>query len=277
VQAPLAQTSLAAQTLPQVPQFLGSVVVVTQVPLQSVCGLGQEQALFAQAFPPVHFTPQVPQLLMSLVRFTQTPAQSVWPVPHLLSHLLLMQSGVAAGQVVVQLPQAVGSFVVFLQVPLQSDCPDGQVQLPPTQVLPPVHLIPQSPQLSLSEPTLMQEPLQILFGAVQVVPGTQAPPWQVSVAAQALPQVPQLLPSVAVLTHLPEQSVRPPTQEHLPATQLNPAAASHFVPQAPQLLLSLWGSMQEPLQSSFGAWQVPHLPLLQDWPDGQAVPQAPQF
>jgi hypothetical protein len=49
--------------------------------------------------------------------------------------------------------------------------------------------------------------------------------------------------------------VSPPTQVQDPATQFWPAAVSHLVPQAPQLLLSLWTSMQEPLQATLGAEQ----------------------
>jgi hypothetical protein len=176
-----------------------------------------------------------------------------------------------------QPPQFETSFWVSAQVPLQSVCPDGQLQRPAMQVLPPVHLMSQSPQFELSEPVLRQTPLQSLSGSGPHGVAVHLLAWQVSPAAHLVPHAPQFEASTLVSMHLPLQSVSPPAQLHLPPMQVKPAAASHFWPQAPQFALSLCGSMQEPLQLSLGAGQSPHFPLLHDWPAWHAVPQAPQF
>ena len=63
--------------------------------------------------------------------------------------------------------------------------------------------------------------------------------------------------------------------EHDPLAQLSPAA--HTLPQAPQLLGSVWRSTHAPLHSvpvHVDAW---HAPAVQTSPGGHATPQAPQL
>jgi hypothetical protein len=56
---------------------LASVLVLTQVPPQSIWPVGQAQWLLAQIWPPVQAFPQLPQLAALLVRSTQVPPQLV--------------------------------------------------------------------------------------------------------------------------------------------------------------------------------------------------------
>jgi len=71
------------QTLPQPPQLLFSVLVLTQLPLQKVCPAGHAHTLFVQVRPLVQTVPQVPQLLLSFAVVRQTPLQSVCPLGQL--------------------------------------------------------------------------------------------------------------------------------------------------------------------------------------------------
>ncbi len=52
------------QRLPQAPQLATSLAVLTHVPEQLVCPVGQPQRPAAQTCPPVHATPQAPQLAL---------------------------------------------------------------------------------------------------------------------------------------------------------------------------------------------------------------------
>jgi hypothetical protein len=67
--------------------------------------------------------------------------------------------------------------------PAQSVWPEGQTQLPFTQDLPPVHLLPQLPQLLLSLDLFLQPPPQQM-------------PLLPKLLAQLFPQLPQLAESV---------------------------------------------------------------------------------
>jgi hypothetical protein len=85
-QDPLQQTVPLAHMCVQKPQLFGSVLVLTQTPVQLVVPLGQPvpQLPFAQVWPEAQTLPQAPQLLGSEPRFTHAPVQSVCPVgqPH---------------------------------------------------------------------------------------------------------------------------------------------------------------------------------------------------
>jgi hypothetical protein len=87
-------------------------------------------------------------------------------------------------------------------VPLHDVCPVGHAHWPPWQTCPPVHVVPQFPQLLLSVWVFVQAPLQ-----------------QVCPAGQVLPHSPQLFGSEARSTHSPKgnpQQVDPPEQQLLP-------------------------------------------------------------
>src|SRR5438128_2267398 len=75
------QESPAAHTLPQLPQFLSSVVSSTQEPLHLVVVPVQMQALDTQAPPGPQLMPQPPQFAASLVVSTQGPPHLSMPAP----------------------------------------------------------------------------------------------------------------------------------------------------------------------------------------------------
>jgi hypothetical protein len=111
--------------------------------------------------------------------------------------------------------------------------PVGQAQVPLWQVLPPVHTVPQVPQL-------------VLLAARS----THTPPQQAGVvpAVQAVPQVPQLVALVWRLVHTPPQHDCP---------------AGQACPQLPQFPGLVWTFTQLPPQHTEGAVQVvPHAPQL---------------
>ena len=108
---------MAPQTLPQEPQLVLSVLVLTQLPLQSVgCAVVHEQVPFAQVRGDAQALPQVPQLLLSLSTLTSHP-----------STMLLLQSPKLGRQVSVQAPLA----------------------HPRVALVAPGHTCPQVPQLSV--------------------------------------------------------------------------------------------------------------------------------
>ncbi len=95
-QCPSSPLSIAApvgipQAMLQPPQLFGSVVVSTQVPLQSVPDV-QVQAPATQVSPPavLQACPQLPQLLTSVAVAVQLPLQAVWP-PEQAAQLLALQ------------------------------------------------------------------------------------------------------------------------------------------------------------------------------------------
>ena len=80
------------------------------------------------------------------------------------------------------------------------------------------------------------------------------------------------------MTQSPLQLVSPVWQdsEHLPALQTSPAF--HTVPQAPQLVMSVWRLTQVPEQLFSPLWQDNvHLPAEQTSPALQVLPHEPQL
>jgi len=112
-----AGTGMDAQLFPHVPQLARSDCRLTHCPLQSVCPEGHPHAPFVHCWPPVHAVSHEPQCIESVCRLTQALLQfvSVGPesVAHVSTHVLFKQLGVAAGQLVPQLPQFFGSVFVF--------------------------------------------------------------------------------------------------------------------------------------------------------------------
>ena len=80
--APPEHVALLPHTLPQLPQLVRSVAVLTQLPPQSVCPVGHPQRPPAHITPGAHWLPQVPQLLVSLARLTQPLGHWACPVGH---------------------------------------------------------------------------------------------------------------------------------------------------------------------------------------------------
>jgi hypothetical protein len=169
----------ASQTLPQVPQFVLSTLVLVHVPW------------------PASTTPHIPKPAgQPHIEFVQTcPRLQVFPHP----------------------PQLAGLFVMLVQtggVP-QRLVLVGHTQTPPVQTLPPVQAIPQPPQLFGSSFVSTQAPVQFVvpFGqvVVQVIEHT-------CVELHIVPQPPQFCGSVVVSTQTPPHSV-PGAQPHVPPLQ----------------------------------------------------------
>jgi hypothetical protein len=181
---------------------------------------------------------QAPQSAALLCRSTQPPLQLLWPGGQLGTQLPALQASPAL-QVTPQPPQFLGSVVRVTQLLLQLVVPGRQRHWPFWQV-PVPQLLPQAPQLSGSTWVKVQAPAQVVWKGRQLA--AQASPVQTWLAAQARPQPPQFLGSKRDTQVLPQScSVRGHWQapwEQLPPLQL--------VPQAPQLLGSVWGLMHWP-------------------------------
>jgi hypothetical protein len=133
-QTPLAQLPPPGQTLPQVPQLFGSVLVSTSQPSET------------------------------------TPSQSAKPgtqevIWQLAARQPAVPSGTVDGQKLPQLPQLLGSAVVLAQRAPQQVCPLGQpagpqgpTHSPPEQASPAGQTFPQAPQFWGSLPVLTSQP-----------------------------------------------------------------------------------------------------------------------
>jgi hypothetical protein len=80
------QTWSDEQLLPHLPQLLTSLVVSTQLPLQSIWPEGHSQAPALQICPVLHRRPQASQLEGSVWRSTQLVPHAVCPEGHEVTH-----------------------------------------------------------------------------------------------------------------------------------------------------------------------------------------------
>jgi hypothetical protein len=141
------------------------------------------------------------------------------------------------------------------------------------QLLPPLHLIAQVPQFSLSEVRSTQDPPQAVNPVAQV--RTHRPCMHSSVGGQTVPHEPQLRRLPFRLTHRLLHALRPVPQSHLPS--IHSMAPGQLVPHIPQLRVSDLRSTQLPEQANSGAVQpVAQLPWEQTWRASQLWSQAPQ-
>jgi hypothetical protein len=218
VQTPPTQLWPVEQAAVHEPQWPGSVLKFTHMPLQLVSPAGQETAHPPpeQTWPAGQTTPQAPQLVGSLLVLTHRLPQAVSPAGHEIVHVLLTHAWPAA-HLVPQDPQLFGSLLSVTQtLPPQQVWLDGQdapllphgvrlTQTPPTQLSPVLQEWPQAPQLLVSLLRFLQAVPQAVCGAgqrhpsvwpeAQVAGVTQWPllhvwPW----AQQTPPQSPLLLP-----------------------------------------------------------------------------------
>jgi hypothetical protein len=271
-----------------------------------VVALGQQVSLLTQAAPllqwqelPLHVSPvlqlwpQAPQLEKSPAVLMQVVPQQVWPAAHcVLPQRHLPPEQVSFGlQVVVQLPQWLGSFCRLAQPLLQQVSPVEQIwplqaQAPLEQLSGVAQAWPQLPQLALSLARSLQAlPPQQIAGVVQVVapqaqvplaehialapltqhtgeapvqaaplPQVQAPLTHDSPGLQAWPQVPQWKASVL-------RSMQPrPAQQVCPLVQAEPPPQRHLPPEQPSPLAPHF--MPQPPQLLTSA-SVERQPLLQ--------------
>ena len=143
----------------------------------------------------------------------------MWVVVGLVRHFWKQQISVPLVPAWQQLlPQQISAPGQVMQLPLTQVCvPSGHRQLPPEQVLPPVHVTPHAPQL-LFVFRYTHAPPQAVWPLGQ----THLPLKQVAPLGQTLPQVPQLAGSVWVLTQTKPQAFWPEgqTTTHWPFWQV---------------------------------------------------------
>jgi hypothetical protein len=209
VGVPLVGVGHAVHEVPHEPVSM----LLLQVPLQSWEPAGQAQVEVWQVFPPEHGAPHAPQLLLSVARLTHavglTVGQAVNPImlqepPQFVpSHVGVKLVGL--GHAEHSVPQELVD-VLLVHVPLQSCMPAGQTQLPAWQLLPPVHTVPQPPQLPLSVPVFTHVPVGEPVGHPMLPVGhTQVPALQLPPMRHALLHMPQLPGSFIQFTHLVPQ------------------------------------------------------------------------
>jgi hypothetical protein len=118
---PFAHVSPIAQTLPHMPQFMGSVCVLTQlIPHWTRLGAHELEHLLAeQTSFAAHFTPHAPQCRGLLLVETQASPHRVVPIGHSTVHIP-NEHCAPSGHLLPHLPQFSRSRVVTVQVPLQS-------------------------------------------------------------------------------------------------------------------------------------------------------------
>jgi hypothetical protein len=172
MQAPPAQTSVAPQAWPQLPQLFLSLCVLTQALPQAVNPASQElpQAPFWQVAVPfagaVQALPQAPQSAGSDLRSMHALPHLLKPAAHDKPHDPALHVGVAwaaAGHTFPQVPQLPVSVWVTTHEPLQLVVPEGQVvpHVPPAQTWFAPQAWPQDPQLLLSLCSFTQAPPQL--------------------------------------------------------------------------------------------------------------------
>jgi hypothetical protein len=101
---------------------------------------------------PEHWIPQPPQLLRSVLVSVHWPKHVTCVVqlrPQLVPSHVVVSYLLPAGQGEQRVPQLLTD-VLLTQLPLQSCCVDEHLHTPLWQVLPPVQMLPQVPQLLLS-------------------------------------------------------------------------------------------------------------------------------
>jgi hypothetical protein len=146
-----------------------------------------------------------------------------------------------------------------MQTPSHTPLPGGQKHTPPTHCSPEAHRRPQLPQLSASDASVTQAPLQLAVGEVQLA--THLPAWHSCPAPHTTPHPPQLEGSDCVETQRLAQREKPLRHWQRPWSQpLEPGP--QLLPQAPQLTMERLVSVQAPLQLSrkpHCAWQLPKM------------------
>ncbi|KAG0586078.1 hypothetical protein KC19_2G062200 [Ceratodon purpureus] len=270
----------------------------------------------------LHFVPQAPQLFVSVPvldshPLVQSPSQLLNPGLHEYSHLPPLHFVTAFGISLHFVPQAPQ---LFVSVPVLDSHPLVQS---PSQLLNPglheyshlpplhfvtafgisLHFVPQAPQLLVSVPVLDSQPL-VQSPSQLLNPGLQEyshfPPLHFvtafGISLHFVPQAPQLFVSVPVLdshplVQSPSQLLNPGLHEysHLPPLHFVTAfgISLHFVPQAPQLFVSVPVLDSHPLVQSPsqllnpGLHEYSHLPPLHFVTafgiSLHFVPQAPQL
>ena len=307
---------LVLHALPQPPQFAGSVDVSTSQPFEArpsqfakgAVHVGMEHADETQvSVPPLvlHALPQPPQLFGSVAVFTHVLPQRLGneALLHAATHVEPLHA--------VDPPLGAAGHVAHTPgAGPQSKVPEGHdPHVPPPQVAPLGHALPQAPQLfgsvvvfthvlpqRLGNEALLHaathvEPLHAVdpplgaAGHVAHTPGAgpqskvpeghdpHVPPPQVAPLGHALPQAPQLFGSVVVFTHVLPQRLGNEALLHA-ATHVEPLHAVDPPLGAAGHVAHTPGAGP---QSKVPEGHDPHVPPPQVAPLGHALPQAPQL
>lgn len=153
------QTSVAAQAVPQAPQFALSVARFTHVPPHDTCPDGHSHAPAAHAVPPEHLTPHAPQLALSPVVSTHAPPHETRPTGQAAMQRPNEHDSLAA-QAWPHVPQLFGSVPSFTHALPHAVSPRRQTQRPARHSFVPSQALPQAPQFVASDARSTQAPLQ---------------------------------------------------------------------------------------------------------------------
>jgi hypothetical protein len=227
--------------MPHVPQLETSVIVSTQLPLQSIVPDGQPQVPEAHSSPASHAVSQSPQWASSVMRSTQIASASMPQIiigaGHASVHAPPEQDS-PMGHSLPQEPQFASSVIVSTQAAphrISSDMQDAAVQVPDMHVSSVPQARPQLPQLASSLWTSMQPLPQSISPASHIIIAWQLPDEQVSPMAHMVPHDPQFEVSVSVLTQPPPQDVNPGAQPAASGRRLSlPPSTGVTVPSSPQ-------------------------------------------
>jgi hypothetical protein len=126
------------------------VVVSTQFAPHSVWPVAQPQFPLEQPWPAGQAWPQLPQLRLLVITFTQALLQFIRPAAQVVPQRDWLQTWPPV-QMLVQVPQCMGSELVSTQLDPHRASEPEQVHALSVQVWPVVHFVPQPPQLSLSD------------------------------------------------------------------------------------------------------------------------------
>jgi hypothetical protein len=172
-------------------------------------------------------------------------------------------------------PQWFGSVSRFTHLVPHSVVLAGQAHRPPLQPCPPVHTIPQPPQLASSIATSTHAAAHAIEGATH--PGAQALALHTVGGAQLRSHPPQWSGLAERSMHVPPQFDFPAGQAQAPDEQMNPG--EHVFPHPPQFVALAVGSTQPPPQAVAGGPHPCelHAPFAQTSPFLHSVPQLPQF
>jgi hypothetical protein len=154
-QLPAAQTWSAAQAIPHPPQFIGSLAVSTQTPLQSIEPGAHPAGTHtpkSQAIPAPQGLPHPPQFAGSDITSVQTPSHFT-PLPEHVGPHIPAEHSSPAPHGLSHAPQLVSSVIKSTHAPPHGDKP-GPHAAPPAPPIPPaLAVLPESPPLPPSPPS----------------------------------------------------------------------------------------------------------------------------
>jgi len=139
------------------------------------------------------------------------------------------------------MPQFETLVAVSTQRPLHVAWPDGQPHAPMLHACPPVHALPQKPQLSGSLVVFVQLVPHAIKPALHDAEHVPAEQYGLS-APQTVPHAPQFMASDIVFTHAEPHADSGAIHAHAPCVHV--CMLPHIVPHAPQFFGSVFVSVQ---------------------------------